>query len=139
MSNGKKTAAKFPTAFDPIFLVNSRLLALFSFRPHLLSSIALLNSTFFTMADSSESRSVARATKPVSEALLNEKWDRAISSMIIKSSLGLSFGVVFSVLLFKRRAWPAWVGLGFGAGRAWEESDASFRRGGSSITDALRR
>lgn len=43
--------------------------------------------------------------------------------MIIKSSLGLSFGVVFSVLLFKRRAWPAWVGLGFGAGRAWEESD----------------
>ncbi|KAJ5658569.1 uncharacterized protein N7484_002218 [Penicillium longicatenatum] len=91
------------------------------------------------MADSSESRPVARATKPVSEALLNEKWDRAISSMIIKSSLGLSFGVVFSVLLFKRRAWPAWVGLGFGAGRAWEESDASFRRGGSSITDALRR
>ncbi|KAJ5682491.1 hypothetical protein N7462_005656 [Penicillium macrosclerotiorum] len=75
------------------------------------------------MADSSESRPVARATKPVSEALLNEKWDRAISSMIIKSSLGLSFGVVFSVLLFKRRAWPAWVGLGFGAGRAWEEAD----------------
>lgn len=46
--------------------------------------------------------------------------------MIIKSSLGLSFGVVFSVLLFKRRAWPAWVGLGFGAGRAWEESDGMF-------------
>lgn len=43
--------------------------------------------------------------------------------MIIKSSLGLSFGVIFSVLLFKRRAWPAWVGLGFGAGRAWEEAD----------------
>lgn len=46
--------------------------------------------------------------------------------MIIKSSLGLSFGVVFSVLLFKRRAWPAWVGLGFGAGRAWEEADCMF-------------
>lgn len=43
--------------------------------------------------------------------------------MLIRSSLGLSFGVVFSVLLFKRRAWPAWVGLGFGAGRAWEEAD----------------
>ncbi|OQD78452.1 hypothetical protein PENDEC_c001G01785 [Penicillium decumbens] len=91
------------------------------------------------MADSSESRPVARVTKPVSEALLNEKWDRAISSMIIKSSLGLSFGVVFSVLLFKRRAWPAWVGLGFGAGRAWEEADASFRRGDSPVRDALRR
>lgn len=46
--------------------------------------------------------------------------------MIIRSSLGLSFGVVFSVLLFKRRAWPAWVGLGFGAGRAWEEADGMF-------------
>lgn len=43
--------------------------------------------------------------------------------MIIRSGLGLSFGVVFSVLLFKRRAWPAWIGLGFGAGRAWEEAD----------------
>jgi inner membrane organizing system protein 1 len=43
--------------------------------------------------------------------------------MLIRSGLGLSFGVVFSVLLFKRRAWPAFVGLGFGAGRAWEECD----------------
>lgn len=43
--------------------------------------------------------------------------------MLIRSGLGLSFGVVFSVLLFKRRVWPATVGLGFGAGRAWEECD----------------
>ncbi|EBA27412.1 hypothetical protein KXW98_004691 [Aspergillus fumigatus] len=91
------------------------------------------------MADTNESQPVLRSTKPVSEALLNEKWDRAISSMIIRSSLGLSFGVVFSVLLFKRRAWPAWVGLGFGAGRAWEEADASFRRGDSPVRDALRK
>ncbi|KAL4934118.1 MICOS complex subunit MIC10 [Aspergillus undulatus] len=91
------------------------------------------------MADSSDSQPIARSTKLVSEALLNEKWDRAISSMIIRSSLGLSFGVVFSVLLFKRRAWPAWVGLGFGAGRAWEEADASFRRGDSPVREALRR
>lgn len=52
-----------------------------------------------------------------------QQWDHAISSLLIRSTLGLSFGVVFSVLLFKRRAWPAWVGLGFGAGRAWEEAD----------------
>jgi hypothetical protein len=51
------------------------------------------------------------------------QWDRCLSSMLIRSGLGLSFGVVFSVLLFKRRAWPATVGLGFGAGRAWEECD----------------
>ena len=47
--------------------------------------------------------------------------------MLIRSGLGLSFGIVFSVLLFKRRAWPTTVGLGFGAGRAWEECDAVSR------------
>ena len=103
-------------------------------------------------AGSSAIAQIPRSSKPVSEALLNEKvrsfshicprasslgallitpslceqWDRAISSMLIRSTLGLSFGVVFSVLLFKRRAWPAWVGLGFGAGRAWEEADSMF-------------
>lgn len=50
--------------------------------------------------------------------------------MIIRSSLGLSFGVVFSVLLFKRRAWPVWLGTGFGAGRAWEEADGRFTYSG---------
>ena len=84
-----------------------------------------------------------RSSKPVSEALLNDKvsngfllslgkvllmefileWDHAISSLLVRSTVGLSFGVVLSVLLFKRRAWPAFVGLGFGAGRAWEEAD----------------
>jgi inner membrane organizing system protein 1 len=104
----------------------------------------------------------ARPSKPVSEALLNEKvripfplflefpsicasytrkkelanarshsqWDKCLSSLLIRSSLGLSFGVVFSVLLFKRRAWPAFVGLGFGAGRAYEECNGAFLRGG---------
>ncbi|KAI0123892.1 hypothetical protein BJ170DRAFT_640885 [Xylariales sp. AK1849] len=66
-------------------------------------------------------------SRPVSEALLNEKWDRCLSNMLIKSSLGLGFGVVFSVLLFKRRAWPAWVGVGFGAGRAYEECNWSLK------------
>ncbi|KAL1978942.1 hypothetical protein VTN31DRAFT_1801 [Thermomyces dupontii] len=95
------------------------------------------------MAESNEPQQptlpAARPTKPVSEALLNEKWDRAISSLIVRSAVGFGFGVVLSVLLFKRRAWPALVGLGFGAGRAWEEADASFRRGDSPVTDALRK
>ncbi|KAF1948362.1 DUF543-domain-containing protein [Byssothecium circinans] len=81
---------------------------------------------------------VARTTRPLSEALLNEKWDRCLSSMLIRSGLGVSFGVVFSVLLFKRRAWPAWVGLGFGAGRAWEECDNSFKRAAAPSKDGLR-
>ncbi|KAI1369104.1 hypothetical protein F5Y08DRAFT_293606 [Xylaria arbuscula] len=67
-------------------------------------------------------------SRPVSEALLNEKWDRCLSNMLIKSSLGFGFGVVFSVLLFRRRAWPAFVGVGFGAGRAYEECNWSLKQ-----------
>ncbi|KAF2188934.1 DUF543-domain-containing protein [Zopfia rhizophila CBS 207.26] len=81
---------------------------------------------------------IPRTTRPMSEALLNEKWDRCFSSMLIRSGLGLSFGIVFSVLLFKRRAWPAYVGLGFGAGRAWEECDNSFKRAAAPSKDGLR-
>ncbi|KXX74989.1 MICOS complex subunit mic10 [Madurella mycetomatis] len=83
-----------------------------------------------TTAPSTPSRAVAR---PVSEALLNEKWDRCLSNLIIKSSLGLGFGVVFSVLLFKRRAWPAFVGAGFGAGRAYEECNYSLKQAARDI------
>ncbi|EKG15595.1 hypothetical protein MPH_07030 [Macrophomina phaseolina MS6] len=81
---------------------------------------------------------VARPGRPMSEALLNDKWDRCLSSMLIRSGLGLSFGIVFSVLLFKRRAWPAFVGLGFGAGRAWEECDNSFKNAAAPSKDGLR-
>ncbi|KAK5943935.1 hypothetical protein PMZ80_003216 [Knufia obscura] len=83
---------------------------------------------------------IPKTTKPASEALLNEKWDRALSSLVIRSGLGFSFGVIFSVLLFKRRSWPVWLGTGFGAGRAWEEADANFRRGDRpTVQDGLRR
>lgn len=46
--------------------------------------------------------------------------------MIVRSGVGISFGVLFSVFLFKRRTWPVWMGAGFGAGRAWEEADGMF-------------
>ncbi|OAA64281.1 hypothetical protein SPI_02928 [Niveomyces insectorum RCEF 264] len=71
--------------------------------------------------------------RPVSEALLNEKWDQCLSNLVIKSGLGLGFGVVFSVLLFKRRAWPAVVGLGFGAGRAYEECNWTLKQAAKEI------
>lgn len=53
----------------------------------------------------------------------SSQWDRALSSGLIRTGLGASFGIIFSVLLFKRRAWPVLFGAGFGAGRAWEEAD----------------
>jgi hypothetical protein len=70
-----------------------------------------------------ELRALAGATPRLRSADHPCQWDRCLSSMLIRSGLGLGFGVVFSVLLFKRRAWPAFVGLGFGAGRSWEECD----------------
>ena len=45
-----------------------------------------------------------------------QQWDHCLSTLMIRSALGASFGIIFSVLLFKRRAWPVWTGLGFGAG-----------------------
>jgi inner membrane organizing system protein 1 len=37
------------------------------------------------------------------------------------------------VLLFKRRAWPAFVGAGFGAGRAYEECNSSLKQAAREI------
>ena len=80
------------------------------------------------MAETSIPPAPSAISRPVSEALLNEKWDRCLSNLLVKSTLGLGFGVVFSVLLFKRRAWPAFVGVGFGAGRAYEECNFSLKQ-----------
>ncbi|KAK6952948.1 Mitochondrial inner membrane organizing system component [Daldinia eschscholtzii] len=74
------------------------------------------------MSDSSVPAPPSTVSRPVSEALLNEK-----------SSLGLGFGVVFSVLLFRRRAWPAFVGVGFGAGRAYEECNWSLKQASQEL------
>lgn len=52
------------------------------------------------------------------------QWDHCLSTLLIRSTIGAGFGVIFSVLLFKRRAFPVWLGTGFGAGRAWEECDS---------------
>ncbi|VVT47209.1 uncharacterized protein SAPINGB_P001597 [Magnusiomyces paraingens] len=67
------------------------------------------------------------AVTPSSESLLNDKWDVVISNTLVKTGLGFGFGVVASVLFFRRRAWPVWLGVGFGAGRGYAEGDAIFR------------
>ncbi|KAI0180869.1 hypothetical protein GGR52DRAFT_8790 [Hypoxylon sp. FL1284] len=85
------------------------------------------------MSETSVPAPPSTVSRPVSEALLNEKWDRCISNMLIKSTLGLGFGVVFSVLLFRRRAWPAFVGVGFGAGRAYEECNWSLKQASQEL------
>ncbi|KAI9902559.1 hypothetical protein N3K66_001911 [Trichothecium roseum] len=80
------------------------------------------------MSESATTPKSSAISRPVSEALLNDNWDRCLSNLLVKSTLGLGFGVVFSVILFKRRAWPAFAGVGFGAGRAYEECNSNLKR-----------
>lgn len=61
------------------------------------------------------------------KSILNDKWDVVLSNLLVKGGLGFGVGVVTSVLLFKRRAFPVWLGIGFGLGRGYAEGDAIFR------------
>lgn len=108
---------------------------------------AQINTVYLVMSDEANSSAASSApqtpisptaTRPLSESLLNDKWDRCLSSLLIRSGLGLSFGVIFSVLIFKRRMWPVWLGTGIGAGRAIEECDNSFKRAAAESRDGLR-
>ncbi|TID30186.1 hypothetical protein CANINC_001193 [Pichia inconspicua] len=65
-----------------------------------------------------------------SAQLVNTSWDVALANGIVKTGLGLGGGIVASVLLFKRRAFPVWIGLGFGLGRSYAEADSVFREAG---------
>ncbi|EED81339.1 predicted protein, partial [Postia placenta Mad-698-R] len=40
--------------------------------------------------------------------------------------VGFSAGVIASVILFRRRAWPIALGTGFGMGAAYADCDRSF-------------
>ncbi|ODV65189.1 DUF543-domain-containing protein [Hyphopichia burtonii NRRL Y-1933] len=62
-----------------------------------------------------------------SQNLLNDKWDVVLSNALIKTGLGFGGGVLLSVLVFKRRAFPVWLGIGFGLGRGYSEGDSIFR------------
>ncbi|GMG19724.1 unnamed protein product [Ambrosiozyma monospora] len=65
-----------------------------------------------------------------SASLVNAKWDIVISNGIVKTGLGFGAGVLASVLLFKRRSFPVWLGVGFGLGRSYSEGDSIFREAG---------
>ncbi|SGZ46899.1 CIC11C00000000197 [Sungouiella intermedia] len=64
---------------------------------------------------------------PTSQNLLNDKWDLVLSNTLIKTGLGFGGGVLASILFFKRRTFPVWIGVGFGLGRGYSEGDAIFR------------
>ncbi|GJE93396.1 DUF543-domain-containing protein [Phanerochaete sordida] len=65
--------------------------------------------------------------KPLSsENIVAQKYDRCLADLLVKSGVGFSVGVIASVVLFKRRAWPIALSTGFGAGAAYADCDRSF-------------
>ncbi|XP_043246112.1 MICOS complex subunit Mic10-like [Amphibalanus amphitrite] len=61
-----------------------------------------------------------------SEDLLGEKWDKCVADTIVKIGGGLAVGAVFSLMFFKRRAWPLTFGLGAGVGMGYANCQRSF-------------
>ncbi|KAK9480538.1 hypothetical protein V1514DRAFT_325676 [Lipomyces japonicus] len=76
---------------------------------------------------------MSEVKKVSSQQIVHDKWDVVISNTITKTALGFGFGVITSVLLFKRRAFPVWLGIGFGAGRGYAEGDAIFRSSNAGV------
>ncbi|XP_073970500.1 MICOS complex subunit Mic10-like [Rhodnius prolixus] len=50
---------------------------------------------------------------------LGKKWDRCIADTLLKFGGGILVGGVTSLILFKRRKWPVFIGAGFGVGLAY--------------------
>lgn len=53
-----------------------------------------------------------------SEDLHAQVWDKFISNAIVKTGYGFGIGVLFSLTLLKRRAFPIYLGTGTGFGFA---------------------
>ncbi|GAV03147.1 hypothetical protein RvY_13618 [Ramazzottius varieornatus] len=62
-----------------------------------------------------------------SEDELGRKWDRCIADSMIKFAGGVGLGTLFSLLFFKRRAWPAILGAGMGIGMGYSNCQHSFQ------------
>ncbi|XP_017129298.1 MICOS complex subunit MIC10 [Drosophila elegans] len=53
------------------------------------------------------------------EDQMGRRLDRCVSDALIKGCGGLVIGSAVSLLFFKRGAWPALIGAGFGIGVAY--------------------
>ncbi|KAF9815212.1 hypothetical protein IEO21_04729 [Rhodonia placenta] len=71
--------------------------------------------------------STESSAKPTSsENIVAQKVRGCIGSLTTNRGVGFSAGVIASVILFRRRAWPIALGTGFGMGAAYADCDRSF-------------
>ncbi|GAA5829007.1 hypothetical protein JCM3766R1_003901 [Sporobolomyces carnicolor] len=61
-----------------------------------------------------------------SEDVLSAKTDLCLSNAIVTAGTGLAVGIVASAILFKRRPWPVFFGLGFGIGQGYQDCQRVF-------------
>ncbi|EIW67726.1 hypothetical protein TREMEDRAFT_33370 [Tremella mesenterica DSM 1558] len=75
---------------------------------------------------STSSTAVTTAVTPIpSEDVIARKFDNCVADLLVNSGIGFGVGVVASVLLFRRRAWPVALTTGFGAGVAYTNCNYS--------------
>eukprot|EP00043_Microstomoeca_roanoka_P006090 m.60161 g.60161 ORF g.60161 m.60161 type:complete len:93 (-) comp13266_c0_seq1:292-570(-) len=53
-------------------------------------------------------------------------WDRCLARSIVNTGVGFGAGVLFSVILFRRKTWPIAMGMGFGAGMGYAQCQFGF-------------
>ncbi|KQS44469.1 MICOS complex subunit Mic10 [Drosophila erecta] len=54
-----------------------------------------------------------------SEEQIGKRLDRCVSDILIKGCGGVIVGSAVSLIILRRRAWPVWLGAGFGIGAAY--------------------
>ncbi|OMJ16412.1 MICOS complex subunit MIC10 [Smittium culicis] len=66
--------------------------------------------------------------KTASEDLINQKWDKTVSSLIVNTGIGFGIGVVATTLFFRRRMWPVTFFTGAGFGATYSEAQDTFSK-----------
>ncbi|KAH9824696.1 hypothetical protein DFH28DRAFT_1843 [Melampsora americana] len=69
---------------------------------------------------------MAATRSSTSEHILSEKTDVCLSNAIVKTGIGFGAGVVMSAVLFRRRAFPVWIGIGTGLGASYSDCQRTF-------------
>ncbi|XP_041061760.1 MICOS complex subunit MIC10 isoform X1 [Cetorhinus maximus] len=63
----------------------------------------------------------------MAETEIARKAERCMADALVKLGVGFGLGIVFSVVVFKRRVWPITFGAGMGIGMAYANCQNDFQ------------